>query len=150
MAMYFQPAAVISSDKDTQFTLGLALNAAEDENLVGLPDSEGVIASLAILSDQQLAWEIQFYLSDTFSNADLDLDTYLGSYRFAEGDGRQVAGAGAFYYDASHLDLPYRDVDGTRELHVRLVNRSIIAKNAGVGGEIVIRATFEPFRNIQA
>ncbi len=37
-----------------------------------------------------------------------------------------------------------------RELHVRLVNRSAVAKNAGATGEVVVRVVFEPFRNIQA
>lgn len=149
MAMYDKPAAIISSDKDVDFTGALAQNAGANANVVGLPDNEGVIASLSVLADQQLAYEVQFYRSDTFDNADLDLDTYLGSYRFAEGDGLQVAAAGSFKYDVSHLDLPYVDVDGTRELHIKLVNRSAAAKNAGVTGEIVVRVTFEPFRSMQ-
>lgn len=150
MASYNQPAAIISSDKDVNFTGALAQNAGANANIVGLPDNDGVIASLALLADQQLAFEVQFYSRDTFDNADLDLDTYLGSYRFAEGDGIQVAGAGSFKYDVSHLDLPYRDADGTLELHIKLVNRSAVGKNAGATGEVVVRVTFEPFRNVQA
>ncbi len=150
MATYLQPVAIISSDKDVDFIGALAQNAGANANLTGLPDNDGVIASLSLLADQALAFEVQFYSRDTFDNADLDLDTYLGSYRFAEGDGLQVAGAGSFKFDVSHLDLPYRDVDGTLELHVKLVNRSAAAKNAGATGEVVVRVLFEPFRNVQA
>lgn len=140
------PMALIASDKDVDWTGALALNAGANANLVGLPANQGAIESISILSDQNLGWEIQVYSRDTFDNADLDLDTYLGSVRFAEGDGLQVAGAGAFRYDATNLGIAYIDSDGTREIHAKLVNRSVIGKNAGATGEIVVKFGFRPQR----
>lgn len=131
-------ATLIRSDKDLHFTGALVTNAAEDENLGGLPTNSGKIRLVTILSDENLAWEIQFYTRDLFRDADLDIDTYLGSVRFAEGDGLQVAGAGPFRYDLSNLNLPYIDADASSELHVTLVNRSAAAKTAGAGGEVVV------------
>lgn len=138
------PLQLIRSDKDTAFTGGLAQNAGENANLVGLQNNQGTIESVIFLADQRLAWEIQFYSRDTFDNADLDLDTYLGSIRFAEGDGLQVAGAGSFKYDVHGLAIPYMDLDSSTELHVKLVNRSATAKNAGATGEVVLITGFRP------
>jgi len=146
MATPLQPLAILRSDKDVDWIGAMAQNAGANANLAGLPGNDGIIESIAILSDQQLAWEVQLYSSDAFDNADLDLDTYLGSVRFAEGDGFQVAGAGAFRYDIHHLGIPYMDVDGTREIHAKLVNRSATGKNAGAAGEIVVKFSFRAQR----
>lgn len=146
MSLPLLPATRIQTDGDAVFTDGLAANAAENENLVGLSANEGVIESIAIISTENRAWELDLYATDGFRNADLDLTRYLGSVRFAEGDGIQVAGAGPFYYDASNLGLPAIDSDGTRELHVALVNRSLLAKTAGAGGKLSVVITFRPNR----
>lgn len=133
----------IRSDKDTEFTLALIQNAFEDENLTGLNGNTGRIRSLVILSDQQLAWEVAFYSSDTFRDADADLDTFLDSFAFRAGNGAQDAGAGLFRYAVTGLDVPYVDDDASNELHVSLINRDAVAKNAGATGEIVILVTVE-------
>jgi len=140
------PATRLQTDKDTAFTDGLAQNAAENENVVGLSANEGAIEDVTIIATERLAYEVQFYATDGFRNADMDLTRYLGSVRFAEGDGIQVAGAGPFYYDAHNLGLPAIDLDGTRELHVTLVNRSAAAKTAGAGGALSVGITFRPIR----
>jgi len=137
------PIELLQSDKDTNFTGALAQNASEDANLAGLVSNQIVIKDVVVIADQQLAFEIQLFTTDGFSNADLDLDTYLGSIRFSEGDGKQVGGAGPFYYDVHGLDLFYTDADGTNEIHARLVNRSATAKNAGATGEIVVKFAYE-------
>ncbi|MCI0341692.1 MAG: hypothetical protein L0216_11190 [Planctomycetales bacterium] len=129
---------LIRSDKDVNFTGSLSQGASATANLTGLPANSGRIESVSILSDQNLAWEIALFTKDTFTNADLDLDTYLASVRFAEGDGLQMDAVGAWRYDAHGLWLPYRDQDATSELHVALVNRSSTAKSAGSSGEIVV------------
>lgn len=140
------PTARIQTDKDTQFTDGLAQNAAENENLVGLNGDEGAIEDITIISTENLAWELQFYATDGFRNADMDLTRYLGSVRFAAGDGIQVAGAGPYYYDIHNLGIPIIDSDASLELHVTLVNRSAAAKTAGAGGAMSVAITFRPNR----
>lgn len=140
------PVTRLQTDKDTQFTDGLAQNAAENENVIGLSANEGAVEDVVIIATERLAYELQFYGTDGFRNADMDLTRYLGSVRFAEGDGLQVAGAGPFYYDLHNLGLPAIDLDGTRELHVTLVNRSLLAKTAGAGGALSVGITFRPIR----
>lgn len=134
----------VRTDKDTHFTGTLAQNAQETENVTGLDSNAGSIKSLAILSDQQLDWDVVFYSTDGFVNADADVDSYLGRVEFGAADGRQIAGTGLFRYDAFDLNLPYLDGDGTNELHVGLVNRSATAKAAGDTGEVVLRIGFQP------
>ena len=138
-----QPLEIIQSDKDSDFTGALAQNAGADANLTGLLANDVMIRDVVVLSDQQLAWEIQLYSADTFDNADADLDTYLGSIRFAESDGLQVADTGLFKYDVHGLALRYRDDDGSNELHIKLVNRSSTSKNAGATGEVVVKIGHE-------
>lgn len=140
------PVTRLQTDKDTQFTDGLAQNAAENENLVGLSANEGAIEDVVIIATERLAYELQFYATDGFRNADMDVTRYLGSVRFAEGDGLQVAGAGPYYYDAHNLGIPVVDVDGTREIHCTIVNRSAAAKTAGAGGAMSVGVTFRPIR----
>lgn len=141
------PLNLIVSDKDVNWIGAIAQNASANENLAGLMGDDGIIESIAILSDQQLAWEIQLYSTSGFDNANFDLDTYLGSVRFAEGDGLQLAAVNAFKYDAHNLGIPYTDVDATQTIHAKLVNRSAAAKNAGATGEIVVKFSFRPQRH---
>ena len=135
---------IIRSDKDTEFTGALVTNAQEQENLPGLTNNNGIINAVTIYSVQNLAWEVNFFSSDTFDSADADLDTFIDRVEFSEGEGLQIAGAGLFRYAVTGLEIPYVDDDATNELHVALVNRSAVAKLAGAPGEIVIRTTVTP------
>lgn len=143
------PVQWVRSDKDSHFTGSLAQNAGEDENLTGLDSGSGSIEQVIILSDQNLAWEVQFYKTDGFDDTDLDLDTYCGSVVFAQGDGRQVGGAGPYKYSSSYMVSPinflnYKDDDKTSEMHIKLVNRSATSKNAGATGEVIVMVAYRP------
>ena len=152
------PHIIIRSDKDNHFTGAIIQNADEEENLAhpsyagfpagqipdGISRARLYIRELRVWSDQNLSWEVQFYSSDTFENADADLDTFLGSFTFAVADGLQLAGAGLFRYSQTKLELYYFDADNTGEIHVKLVNRSATSKNAGATGEVVVAIAVEP------
>ena len=162
-----QPGNVIHvrTDKDVDFVLGIAQNTADTANLVP-PAALGadgacrsVLKSISILSDQQLAWNLQLYSRNTFvaGQADLDAEFFLGQWSFIEADGTQVAAGGPFQYYIDGLDIPYfcGDFDthatfvaGAKrpqgQIHLQLVNRSSTSKNAGATGEIVIDLGFVP------
>lgn len=141
----------VTTDKDLQFTDALAQNAEERENVVlpaGISADYGncvsVIRSIAILSDQNLDWELFFWGRNTFgSPTDFDLNSFIGKWRFDMGDGEQIAAAGGYYYYIDGLYIPYRDLDQSSQLHVSLVNRNAIAKLAGATGEIVVKLRLE-------
>jgi len=133
----------VRSVATVNFTLGLATDVVEEENLTGLNGNAGRIRSITIVSKENLAWEVAFYDSDAFTHANPDSDHFIDSHRFAEGDGLQEGGTGLFRYAVSGLDIPYVDTNSTNELHVSLINRSAAAKTAGVPGEVVVRTTIE-------
>lgn len=141
MATFRVQRVKLRSDKDSHFTTEIAQNAKEDENLtfpVHNTRAVCVIRDILILSKEQLAWTVQFYTKDTFSTTDADTDAFAGQHIFANTDGLQVAGAGLYRYFIANLEIPYEDNDNTREVHVRLVNRSAGAKTAGTNGEMTI------------
>ena len=152
---------IIRSDKDSHFVDSLAQHAGEEENIAhpsyaGFPTTQNVvipenikkaylyIRELRVWSDQNLSWEIQFYSTDGFEDTNADLDTFLGSFTFAETDGLQSAGTGLYRYSQTKLELFYFDADATGEIHVKLINRSSTSKNAGGTGEVVIEIAAEP------
>jgi len=49
-----------------------------------------------------------------------------------------------YQLDLKNVDLPYEDLDKTKELHVILNNLSPTAKSAGTNGEVVIEVSYEP------
>lgn len=135
----------VRTDKDVEFTGAIVQNAAEEENLVipsGLSGMNGqvelILRGLSIVSDQNLAWELQFYSSDAFQEANLDADGYIGRWSFAAADGVQIGATGSYNYYIDGLEIPLWDDDKTGEIHVALVNRSATSKNAGATGEIVV------------
>lgn len=150
---------VIRSDKDTHFTGALAQNAGEEENIVlalytamaatrlgaiePAKSARLTIREITVISDENLAWEVQFYKSDDFANSDLDLDDFLFSHAFSASDGAQVGGTGAFYYNQTKLEGAYYDADGTGEIHIKLVNRSAASKSADAAGEVVVEVRAE-------
>lgn len=150
----------VRTDKDDQFTAALAQNVALTENLVAPGDlgagghCRSRLHSISILSDQNLAWEIALYSTDSFNtSADMDQVSFLGRWGFQAGDGTQIAGTGPYFYYIDGLDIPYRDADFTShikpgglsqgQIHLMLVNRSATGKNAGATGEIVVQLGFE-------
>jgi hypothetical protein len=150
---------VIDTDPATQFTDAIAQNASEMENwtpdmaLAAAPDCRGRIVAIAIISDQNLAWEITTWSREAgAAAASVALDSFLGRKAFVVGDGLQIAGAGSWRYFASGLDLPVLDEDPQADrdtpyagrLHISLVNRSAGSKNAGATGEIKIRLFIDP------
>jgi len=71
--------ATIRSDKDTHFTGSLAKNAGEEENLTGLLSNKIMITGITIHSDQGLHFQLQFFSRNTFTDSDLDEDTFVGA-----------------------------------------------------------------------
>lgn len=141
----------VTSVSTTHFTGALATNAAETED-IALPgalagvngNARGEIRSITIISQQNLAWELEFWRSATHG-ATIDADKFIGRWTFAAVDGVQEAGAGNFRYYIDGLDIPYDDADGTGKLHISLVNRDAVAKLAqGAGGDVVVRTRIEP------
>lgn len=157
----------IRSDKDTHFTGALATNALETESFGDLRVHAGEIVSVNLQSDQNLDWDIFFFGTTDFNNADLDSSIFLGRVRFAAADGVQIAGSGQFFYDTCiasayafrpffYVDKTWLDLDDEDkldratnpiQLHVGLVNRSATSKNAGATGEVVINVEYHPFEN---
>lgn len=141
------------TDKDVNFTGGIAQNARADENILlppGLQPTGGtaynIIRAVGIISDQNLDWDLYVFNSTAFSNADLDLDTFNSVVSFAVAAGKQIAGAGSFYYYTQGLNIPVYDANATGKIHLSLVNRNVTAKNAGATGEIVIILWMEPMQ----
>ena len=132
----------IRTDKDVEFTGAIAQNAAENENIVvGWADANLnlTLTGITVVSDQNLAWELDFWNSDAFgSSSNMDLDGWIGFWGWLATDGAQIAGTGNYRYYIDGLEIPLYDADGTGELHVSLVNRSATSKNAGASGEIVV------------
>ena len=138
----------IRSDKDVNFTGGIVQNAKEDENLTGLASNKIMIKAVRIEADQALDFVVIFWSKDTFDDTNLDDDTFIDFVRFqldgtAGLDFIQPGGAGQFYGSKTGLNIPYRDDDLTKELHVSLLNLSSTAKDAGAGGEVIIEVDYE-------
>ena len=127
-----------------EFAGAIVTNATEEENIAGLVANKVRITGVAIISDQQLDYRLIFFGSDTFANADPDVDAFRNEVELnIPGFGFQIAGAGLWYMSVNGLEMDLQDNDGTSELHVALQNLSAAAKIAGVGGEVVVIFTYE-------
>lgn len=150
---------IVDTDPATQFESAIAQNAEEREDWVpdaalsASPDCRGRVVGISIISDQQLAWELNFWSRVAQSAATtVALDSFLGRWAFAAADGLQIAGAGSFRYSIFGLDLTVIDEDPLADrtapypgrLHVSLVNRSATSKNAGGTGEFKLRLFIDP------
>jgi len=145
---------VVRSDKDTHFSGALIQNAVEHED-IAIDErlhrtNEFVVEQIAIISDENLEWDVFFWsTSGNLDASDYDDDKFIEYQNFSSSSGKQIAAAGGFYYATSGLAIPYRD-DGVDErsnsaiLHVSLVNRSAGAKTAGSAGEAVVICTLRP------
>ena len=69
----------VVSNKDTQFTSALGKNATEQENLTGLVSSRIKITRITIKSSRPLFFRLHLFSKDTFTNSDLNVDSYVGS-----------------------------------------------------------------------
>lgn len=147
----------VRTDKDVDFIAGAAQNVMLTTNLSNNPVGAGGTArcrirSIALVADQQLAWELAFFGDSNFmtGQADLDAVRYLGRFSFQAADGTQIAATGPYLYYIDGLDIAYQDFEaGTvparvGQIHLGLVNRSATAKNAGATGEIVVELGIEP------
>lgn len=148
-------AQLIKSDKDTHFSGALAQNAAESESLTGFSDVSGVIEQVSLISDQNLDWELMFFATSGFDDADYDADFFLGAVRFVAADGKQIAGVGGYYYCTANMALPFEPItyidktsvdagNNSGSIYCVLVNRSATGKNAGATGEVAVNIVIRP------
>ena len=73
------PLRRLKSSRTLHFTTSLAKGESEQENLSGLEANRIIITRLTILSRQPLLYRLLFFSRDTFTQSDLDLDTFVGS-----------------------------------------------------------------------
>ena len=73
------PSRNVVSDAIHQFTQELAKDESEQENITGLVSSKILIRNVAINSVQALHFRLEFYSKDSFTDSDLDVDTYIGA-----------------------------------------------------------------------
>lgn len=140
----------VRSVMGTHFTTEIVQNAGEDESLT-LPaclagingNARGAVRSISIVSDENLAWEVQFWRSGTHG-ATVDALKWIGRWSFIATDAVRLAGAGSYLYYIDGLDIPYIDADNSGKLHVTLTNRSAAAKTAGANGEVVLDVRMQP------
>ena len=135
----------VSSDKDQHFTGVIIQNAKEDENLPGLLGNKVRIVGVSLQSAQSLHYRVIFWSKDSFNNAALDLDAFCGEIDCDfPAYGFQIGGAGQYYLDIRGVDIDCEDGDGTQELHISLLNRSVANKNAGAAGAVKVVVYYEP------
>lgn len=126
----------ISSDKDVHFTTELTQGAMETESIdmpadmVTIGIDRLVIIGLVMQASRNNEYDIIFWRTSGHDNTDLDLDKALGYVNFSKSDGKQVAGQNQYRYPSENLKIFYRDEDQTSKIHVGLVNRSTITKEA--------------------
>jgi hypothetical protein len=139
----------VRSDKDLHFTGSLATNAAEAEDIVLPPACGGsaaraVVRAVTIQAKEDLDWELWFWASASYTNADMDLDYFLGKVVFSAAEGTQIGATGFFTCYKGNLDVPIVDRDNTQTIHVKLVNRNAASKTAGTNGQVVVSLWLEP------
>ena len=71
--------SAIRSDKGRHFTESLTKNASERENLTGLKSNRITITKVTIQAKQPLRYRLLFFSKDTFTDLDLNDDTFLGA-----------------------------------------------------------------------
>jgi len=73
------PSRNVVSNVASHFTEELTKNGSERENITGLVSDKILIHNVAINSVQPLHLRLDFYSKDTFTNSDLDVDTFIGA-----------------------------------------------------------------------
>lgn len=134
----------LETDKDTHFTGAIAQNAKEDENLTGLQGDKIVITDVMIESEQNLGYRVLFWRLNSFEDADLDIDAFIG---FVDLDivnsGFRIGAANQYYLNVTDVNLHYEDEDASTELHVSLQPYTGAKLAAGAGGDVKIRFTYK-------
>lgn len=135
----------LRSDKDSHFTGTIAQNAIEAEDLTGLVANKIRITGISIQAEQALDFYLMLWDADSFADADLDDDAFIGMVRCnLASHGKQIGGTAQYYLSIEGLDLDYWDADESKELHVSLFNNSATGKLASAsGGEVVIEIRYE-------
>ncbi len=128
---------ILRTDKDDHFTTALAQNAIDLETVDKLKITAVVISRVTIWSVENLDWDVMFFRNATSQpSADADLDSMVDWVRLPGSEAVQVTGSTLFRYSVSGINIRYQPDDGAA--HIGLVNRSVAAKSAGAGGELVI------------
>lgn len=140
----------ITSVDGTDFAAAVAQNAGLLANLsvrgqrgTSTMSNIGIVRTLRIMSDVQHAWEVNFFSSDQTTDADPNVDSFLGRYPFSLPDGVQIGGAGLYRYYIDTLQIPALDRDNSGELHVVIVPRDG-AKGVWPGETIRLAIGIEP------
>jgi len=146
----------VDSVETSHFTGALIENAMEFESLsfpgdwgtIGL--GECIIESVTVQSKQNLDWDVWVFSSSDGASATLLDDSFVDGFRYLVAEGVQVADAGQYYYSSpsNHLSVPYFDEDRSSKIHIGLINRSAVAKLAGVTGQVKIRLMVRPVYGI--
>lgn len=134
-----RPLSYIVTDKDAEFTTALAQYEVEGEDLTGLPSNKIRIKSIAVESDQDLAYRLYIYRNDDGVKTGLDLNGLVEWFDIEATDWKQIKNTAQYVYATTGLDIPYEDADLSKELHLILENLDASGKNAGATGEIVFR-----------
>jgi hypothetical protein len=156
---------IVATNSRADFTATLAQNAA-----LTLRKSLGAgfggrlrLRSVAIVSAQNLGWEVQLYRTSNAYNippgGTIDNINFAGKVVFVAADGVQIAAAGSYFYYIDGKDIQYHDLDSVNAqlqpiatappvdlspyLNLVLINRSATGKNADDAGAISIRLGFE-------
>ncbi len=143
----------VASTDGLHFTDALAQNASEAEELT-LAEAIAAgrvcrarITQIALWASQNLSYEIQVFgrRGPNAQSPDPNLDQFLGRWEFNSADGVRNDGAGLYRYFISGLDIPYEDADRYGELHLRILNRSQVAKSSyGAGSHLRVMVWLEP------
>lgn len=139
----------IRSDKDTDFTTGLALNAADLESLVGIAGTNKIVIRrvvVLLLTGTARDFDFWFFQRSTGQNANLDLDMFSAGLVFHASEARQAVPGTypQFYYDSGALDIPVWNLDGDAHINTMLVWKDANAYNPGGGDMLVVIIHFSP------
>lgn len=127
----------VSSDKDQHFTEALVKNAVERESITGLRSDRVKITRVTIQSTQQLHFQLLFYRTDQFDEADIGDDQYVERIDLNLANYGIQQTTSQWRLDVS-TGIEYEDSDKTKELHVVLKNVYPTTKIAGASGELKV------------
>lgn len=136
---------IIESDVTVNFTGSLAQDAIANEDIAMPADyltctiNKLEVREISIQSKENLEWDLILWSKSSKANAALNTDSYIVKVNFPVGSGKQIAGTGQWYYEQLNLKIDYNDANDASLIHCSLVNRSIVAKSAGVAGQVKVR-----------
>lgn len=153
----------VASNPTTQFTEALAAGGATAIYPIRLPASQWrrvLLHSIAVLSLDNCAWEINFFRTTAGLTASPATDTWIGAWRFLETSARQIPGSAIWRYyiggnDEALVDLtnvnaaasvPYGQSAPAApwNIYALIVNRSAVnTKAADAAGLLRLDLTIE-------